>query len=33
MNWRDYIVMTPGVRSDKPRSDGTRITVQDGLEI
>jgi uncharacterized protein (DUF433 family) len=32
MDWREHIVMTPGVRSGKPRLAGTRITVQDVLE-
>ena len=32
MDWREYIVITPGVRSGKPRLAGTRITVQDVLE-
>lgn len=32
MNWREYIVMTPGVRSGKPRLKGSRLTVQDVLE-
>ena len=32
MNWRDYIEMTPGVRSGKPRLAGTRLTVQDVLK-
>ena len=32
MDWREYIVMTPGVRSGKPRLAGTRLTVQDVLE-
>ncbi|CAN5713261.1 DUF433 domain-containing protein [soil metagenome] len=32
MEWREHIVMTPGVRSGKPRLSGTRITVQDVLE-
>jgi uncharacterized protein (DUF433 family) len=30
--WRDHILITPGVRSGKPRLVGTRITVQDVLE-
>lgn len=32
MDWRKYIVATPGTRSGKPRIDGTRITVQDVME-
>lgn len=32
MNWRELIVITPGVRSGKPRLVGTRMTVQDVLE-
>jgi uncharacterized protein (DUF433 family) len=32
MDWREHVVMTPGVRSGKPRLAGTRITVQDVLE-
>lgn len=32
MDWRSTIVMTPGVRSGKPRVVETRITVQDVLE-
>lgn len=32
MNWQDYIVITPGVRSGKPCIAGTRITVYDILE-
>jgi uncharacterized protein (DUF433 family) len=27
MNWRDYIVSTPGVLGGKPRVDGTRLGV------
>ncbi len=32
MDWRELIVITPGVRSGKPRIVGSRITVQDILE-
>jgi len=32
MDWREHIVITPGVRSGKPRIAGTRMTVQDVLE-
>jgi uncharacterized protein (DUF433 family) len=32
MNWRDYISITPGIRSGKPCVKGTRITVSDVLE-
>lgn len=32
MDWRKYIVATPGTRSGQPRIDGTRITVKDVLE-
>jgi uncharacterized protein (DUF433 family) len=32
MDWGEHIVITPGVRSGKPRLAGTRITVQDVLE-
>lgn len=32
MDWREHIVITPGVRSGKPRIAGTRLTVQDVLE-
>lgn len=32
MNWKDYISITPGVRSGKPCVKGTRITVSDVLE-
>ncbi len=32
MDWRDYIQITPGVRSGKPCLTGTRITPSDVLE-
>lgn len=32
MDWREHIVITPGVRSGKPRLKGTRLTVQDVME-
>ena len=32
MDWRNYIVITPGIRSGKPRLKGTRLTVQDVME-
>jgi uncharacterized protein (DUF433 family) len=32
MNWQDYIVVDPAIRSGKPCIVGTRITVSDVLE-
>lgn len=32
MRWQDRIIVTPGVRSEKPCISGTRITVYDILE-
>ena len=32
MDWREHIVITPRVRSGKPRLAGTRLTVQDAME-
>lgn len=32
MRFQDYITVTPGVRSGKPCTKGTRITVADVLE-
>jgi uncharacterized protein (DUF433 family) len=32
MDWRDFIHITPGVRSGKPCLKGTRITPSDVLE-
>ncbi len=32
MDWRDYIQVTPDVRSGKPCLTGTRITVRDVLQ-
>ena len=32
MDWREHILITPGIRSGKPRIVGTRMTVQDVLE-
>ena len=31
MEWREYIVTVPGVRSGQPLLSGTRITVKDVL--